>query len=76
MARTGEILINFSLKIELWELSGGLFEFGSIFLLFVGAVLGQVNLTKGTSAELFDEFEVFAHNQVWIMKKKYPELTF
>ena len=50
MARTGEILINFSLKIELWELSGGLFEFGSIFLLFVRAVLGEINLAKGTSA--------------------------
>ena len=76
MARTGEVLINFCLKIELRELSGGLLEFGSIFLLFVGAVLGQVNLPKGTSTQLFDELEVFAHNQVCIMKKKYPELTF
>ncbi len=76
MSWTGEVLINFSLKIELWEFSGGLLKFSSIFLLFVGPVLSEINLAEGASAQFFDELEVFAHNQVWIVKKKYPELTF
>jgi hypothetical protein len=48
------------------KLGGGLLQLGCIALGGVRPILGQVDLAEGASAQLFDQFEIFAYDEFWV----------
>lgn len=63
-AERREIFIHFGLVVELRELADGLLKFCCIALGRIRSILRQINFAKGSSAEFFNEFEVFTNNKV------------
>lgn len=59
-----EVLVNFSLKVQLWKFCWCLLKFGSIFFLFIGSIFSKINLTECSSTKFFNKFEIFTHDQI------------
>ena len=61
-----EVLVHFGLVVELWKFGGDLFEFGSQTFVAIRSIFSKVNLPKGPSAQLFDQFEIFANDEFYL----------
>jgi hypothetical protein len=59
-AKRAEVLVKFSLVKQLWEFSGGLFEFGGEFLIGVIFVFCQINFSESAGSQFFNQSIIFA----------------
>lgn len=59
-----QVFVDFGLVVKLRKLGGGLLQLCGIALGGVRPILGQVDLTEGASAQLFDQFEIFAYDEL------------
>jgi hypothetical protein len=64
-----QVLVHLGFVVKLWEFAESLLKFCGIAFGGIGSILGEINFSKGSSAQLSNEFEVFANYKVYLVKE-------